>query len=73
MTDKAEPSPFEALVEALRVMDSIKRTVVCEIGKRLQVEALITRYDMDQWWTVHESAFCPAGKLILINHPPSLI
>lgn len=60
---------FEELATAMRTVDESRRVIVCPVGESLKINALVTRYDLDGLWRVHESAMCPDGKVILINEP----
>jgi hypothetical protein len=60
---------FEELTRHAATSDRSRKIVVCETGQGLRVEALVLRYGMDQWWTVHESPRVRPGAVLLINDP----
>lgn len=63
------PVTLEEVADALRTVDECRRVVVCPVGDRLKIEALVLRYGMDHLWRVEESRHCPAGTFLLINDP----
>ena len=64
---------FEELVRLATAIDEATKPmiVICPVGRGLQVEALVLRYGMDQYWTVRESAHCE-DKIFLISDPGDL-
>jgi hypothetical protein len=60
-------SAWTDLVEALRTVQPVKQVVVCEPHMVQQVETLIQREDMSQYWRVHGSQHCTEGVLYIIR------
>jgi hypothetical protein len=59
---------LEDLADALRGMETLRRKIViCPVGKKLEIETLVLRYNLDQWWTVQESRHCPADVVYVVN------
>lgn len=55
------------IAAALQGTETARKIVICGPGKKLEIETLILRYDMDQLWTVQESRHCSPDVVYLVN------
>lgn len=58
---------LEDLADAIRDHESRRKIVICGVGMKLKIEALVLRYGMDHMWTVQESRHCTGNVLYLVN------
>lgn len=60
---------WSELVEAMRTMEASRMVLICAIGEKERVEALLLRYDLSEVWEIRESRHCEADKVFFVRNP----
>lgn len=61
---------FTEMVAAIDRLEKSRQILICPVGEKEKLEALVQRYDLAGLWTVQESQRCPADTVYLIKPPP---
>jgi len=64
---------FAEMVAAIERVEKSRQLLICPVGEKEKLEALILRYDLAGLWEVHESRHCPEDTVYLLKPPPDRI
>ncbi|MBM0257372.1 hypothetical protein [Micromonospora sp. 4G55] len=61
-------TPLDDLRFWMQTIEDARRTVMCPPGMGEQVRAMADRYGVGGMYDVHDSAECPEGHILVIDH-----